>query len=498
MTGYQSEAAVQGLGTLALLYSQPSWILRRSEWVSFEDSLTVRRHSELDISLDGFKGHAGHVPRLGNRVLLPIMQVRRDLNTEIRVMSASSDPMPFLPRRRERGLLACGLLELLRHVHRESPPQAEARLPWVDGFDRVLAAIDGAVSEPPPVHDDMPELHTYLMDLAKYNVVVASIAEEPSAGDSGVGFVRILESHYEPASASRKKGFDVPLSRNGYDRDDTRHRLAFAGHHYERPAGWQPLWRRQFRLDDSTVTLPALLLDTAESFHLRAVCPPGLYVERATLVSTIEQEGSLEVLEILRDDGHWTEAHVSYRAALHSGGDPRSGGSLQEGFLSTRKEAALLLVLRPMYHGLTRTGQNVSVVTSALLWVLTFTLGWRSADWNWRLATLSQEVATDPVVAVVLLAPTAALAMIVRQNENLMTKFVADGFRRRIGAQALLAFAAATATAVGLVGPALFWLLLTLSLTSTVLSVITLLECRHSESKVTGHPALPRWAKTFR
>lgn len=483
-----------GFAVLTLLYQQPDWILRRTEQLTFDDALTLRRRTSLDITLDRFpKLDEDVVPVWGDRALLPIMLIGRDVHHDIKVETAAGEPLPFLPRSDERDFLAAGLAEL--SVRFDEVPDGEVDAERDTRRELVRTIIDGPPNKPiGEVDGRLGSIRASLDDFVRNHVVIATppvddLVQQQGAAQSARsrGLIRLTETHAESYPALRRKEFGVDKLRAAL-RSSPRLVQGYAGHRSEA----QPeshLWDRSFRLDDVAITVPTSQIDGAESFHVELVCPPGVYMEDAALVSTVETGGdggeprSVEIAEILEDDRHWDAAHVHYSARIHQDKE------------LVRVDSVFLVVLRPMYHGLMHAGQNLSALSAALLWILTFTIGWRAAGWDAVVRVpFRADDTTDAVVAMLLLAPTAALGLLIRQEEHLLTKHVAAGYRRRLGALAGITFAAATVFATGLGGWQLFVILLMASIAGTVVAGITVVGARYSETRLKRPPAPPPWA----
>ena len=505
MTALGQQGSHSGGGLLDLLEAQDLWLRRRIEVVSFDDDRTVRRASTLDISLDQYaQVTRGPIPRVGGRALLPIGMQPRTPSRDVTVTTASGEPLPFLTRAEERAMLAAaladdsyGLLQgdsgtkwdaipgdvrrqrLLRLIESELDL---ARLPaeWQSGANAAL------------LQEFVEELKPYWADLANNRVVIAL----PLMNELQTGFLwwrrhnrlRLIESHPEEIprgpTARIPPLFRIPLAVYWWNAGGTRRTVISprTGRTTEPPPGHEPAWVKRSYLDDVPVTIPAAQLGESQSYHFELRCPPGMYVHYGCLIVTRfvaddtsdpptddgppdasnvetvppEEAFEVEVIEIEDNDPHWDTAHFYYTSSLSQLGNDNP---------ATIAESSVVVVLRPMFHGALRTGVNVSALTAVLLTCLTLTLGWSAAGWAFVIEAPFQERQTDALVSLLLLAPTIALALLVRQDEHLFTKFVLNAYRQRVGALAASTFAVAVAFAVGLTG---LWLFVLLAISTSI------------------------------
>ncbi|MDQ3516321.1 MAG: hypothetical protein M3403_06050 [Gemmatimonadota bacterium] len=104
------------------------------------------------------------------------------------------------------------------------------------------------------------------------------------------------------------------------------------------------------------------------------------------------------------------------------------------------------------------------------------------------------DASSDAVVAMLLLAPTAGLGILIRHDEHLLTKFVASAYRRRLGGTATATFVAAIAVASGVSGLVLLLVLAGTDHAATALTAVTISVARYSGERVRVPPAPPSWA----
>ena len=482
-----------GFALLTLLYQRSDWILRRTERLTFDDALVVRRRTVLDLSLERFPRLDDDVlPRWGERALLPLMLVSRSEYYDIQVETATGESLPFLPRSDERKFLAAGLAEL------------SLRLAELDGegfadrggeIDRRSALILDHVDRSPlrsvrEMDDSLEPIREYLTDFVENHVVIATpalaeIVQEVGGHWTARGLVRLVECHAEGYPASDHLEFDVGRLEEALGQDPG-FACAYAGHRVDRES--EPhLWERNRHVDDWTITIPISQIQGAESVHVELVCPPGVYVDEAVLVSALRMEdGSIEILEIADDDRHWDAAHVHYSTGLL-----RLDATIDT---TAQIDTTLLVVLRPMFHGLMHGGRNVSALAAVLLSLLAFTIGWRSAGWDPLIPLpLRATDTTDAIVAVLLLAPTAAIGLLIRHDEHMLTKHVGRQYRVRLGLLATVIFVASTVVAIGVDDWPVFAILLATSVAGLALAGVTAVSARRSERRVQSPPVPPTW-----
>ncbi len=104
---------------------------------------------------------------------------------------------------------------------------------------------------------------------------------------------------------------------------------------------------------------------------------------------------------------------------------------------------------------------------------------------------------TESVVAMLLLAPTAALGLLIRQNEHLLTKHIASAYRKRLGALATVTFSAATVIATGLGGWQLLAVLTAAAVAGSTLAGITWRSASHSKDRLGRSPEPPTWFQSI-
>ena len=103
---------VSGVGPreiLELAYDRQSWIGRRVEHVELIDDRTIQQITELHIDLRE-KGWAVDDSQ-NSTVLLPVMRLSRDSHVTVSVMNATGELLPRPSRRKEREVVAAGILD---------------------------------------------------------------------------------------------------------------------------------------------------------------------------------------------------------------------------------------------------------------------------------------------------------------------------------------------------------------------------------------------------
>jgi hypothetical protein len=487
---------------LDLLDWPEEWIDRRIETICFDDDRTATRSTALDIILPD------PVPELFGRAVLPIAMHPRNPARNVVVATAAGEPLPFLNREQERGLVAAGLVAGSYDLLDEQGIVLDQLTPD-DRYLLVLRQIESTLMVPGEAReavDDVfahqrllfeDELQPYWEEFQKKRLVIALPAIGPEEAANRPTLVRINERHAEELIRpdSYRHEFDIPTTTlyatgKADDAASLSNALYDKTHEFvvPPPSGHVSPWKRKAHADDLYVTVPTELVRETRSYHIEFTCPPGVYVDYGVLVVVhgVRADGSdapgemydIEILEVEDDDPHWATAHFYYNpqmSRLPSRDDEEANGIL---------EAALCVVLRPMYHGVMRSGANVAFLTTALLVVLAFSLGYDAADYPLRLHLPLDERDTNSLVSLLLLVPSVALAVLVRQDEHLMTKYVIDRYRLRLGILALDTFAVAILFAVGLSGAWLFWSLLTAAVVAAVCSVHVCRSAIHSRDQL--------------
>lgn len=533
-----------GAQLIRLLWESSWWIKRRIEQITFDDEETIRRRTSLDISFDGYLPEDSYLPILGARALLPISLQPRRPSREVTVSTAGHEPLPHLNRTEERSLIGAGLARLSE----ELGPEWATEIPLsvrCKAFYEALELDVGAETLPDDwcegsqqqkVESLLSALSDVLDDFAENRLIVAmpEVSElYGRPGDHGdVNRIRLHEDHPERVEGGRpanslfrylrsSKAIDslrrfrwwstvprptwlrrisVPKrpvevaekSRLFYHDSSTAHAIYFRDGTRSidgKDPNHRPIWRRPPQPDDVYYRFHTRELQSAESFHVEVVCPPGVYVDEAWLIvsrpfgSDDQGEGAttaVEILEIEDDDPHWDAAHFYYFHALPEASwtDPDDGADIED------IEAEVLAVLRPMYHGVMRSGRNTSILTTMLLILLTFTVGWIASGLPAILHLPLRPTDANSVVSLLLLVPTIALALLVREDEHLLVKRVVETYRQRLAGIALSTFVLALLFAIGLHGLWLFGALSIATLVSSAFTVRTMKSAAYSRDQV--------------
>jgi hypothetical protein len=227
--------------------------------------------------------------------------------------------------------------------------------------------------------------------------------------------------------------------------------------------------------DSYFVSIPVANYLDCESYHAEISCPSGTYLHRARLRIVNESDELSELILIEDDDKHPDRSHLHFNRRLprhHVNDDNYYEGSLE-------------LILRPTYNNGLRSGANISVVSTAILWFLVSTVGWQAANIKWHLTHLSiGRFDTNSIVSLLLLAPTVVITLIVRQDEHHLTKEVLGRYRTRLALTGLVLFASALVIGVRVQGWHLFWTLTASSAAVTIMTLQTLMSARYSKRQV--------------
>jgi hypothetical protein len=182
----------------------------------------------------------------------------------------------------------------------------------------------------------------------------------------------------------------------------------------------------------------------AHSYHANLRCPPGVYLEKAFLRAlnieggrTVRSSsgylphGKRELIVVTEDDIHEDRGHLYFSHFLSERDAPA------DDYLP----ADLYLMLRPSYHNGLRAGMATSVLSTASLGLL---LG--------RLVTASTLGPNDSTVSLLLVVLSLFVAVILRQEEHLLTKAVFSRYRVRLAVVGVAVFAVAIVVASGVAG----------------------------------------------
>jgi hypothetical protein len=250
---------------------------------------------------------------------------------------------------------------------------------------------------------------------------------------------------------------------------------------------YRQLHRTRWWMPDTyCLTVPIDGYLDAMSYHAEAICPSGIYFDKARLrflrsngrISTTPTTfvpESTEMIVIEDDDCHADRTHLYFSSDLSQKGSPNSdylGGKLD-------------LVLRPTFHNGLRSGMWFSVLSSMTLWFLFSTKGWPAEGLHcWICNVKVGSSNNDAQVAFLLLVLSVALGLLVRQEEHHLTKLIQARYRMRLFVVAVLLFSTAVAIAINLQGHGLFWDLLMTSVLVTLITVPTITSSIYSKFRI--------------
>ena len=214
----ESASRRQGRAAVALA-RQRGWVLRRAEQLTFDDAITARRRSNLDIDVSALHrlNETSQLPRLGDRVLLPIMLVSRRAHFDLRILRDDGVDLPSVPRRLERDLVAAGLADLSLTLRTNDPDDDFVERPgdWADCRRRIREVIDGPPSPTieggTVVDGDLANIADYLHEYRQLHMVLAApLASELFDDSQGArGPIRLVETHAESVKAILRRGFKL-------------------------------------------------------------------------------------------------------------------------------------------------------------------------------------------------------------------------------------------------------------------------------------------------
>jgi hypothetical protein len=337
-------------------------------------------------------------------------------------------------------------------------------------LDRYLTLLDILERDPATLEDEheehqpsvvpegadawLRELEADLRLFIRSHLVIATprldkIFGNPNRGGVVPELFRIIECHSETLPSAPKSGFLASSLRHYSRLRRWSPRIDLwwtaAGRSLQ-PASNPPLWMQKIRVDDVTIEIEIEHLE-ARSVHIFVNAPPGTYVDRRIFaVASAPRSGhGFSLTQVDDDDVHWNAAHFSW-------------SNRQLPVPSTILDSRVLLVLRPTYHGLMRAPTVLTGLTTFVLGVLTMTTGWTSAQFpgSGSIPIHSNETASEPETVILLGILTIALGVLIRTDEHMMTRKVANKFRTRLAGVLMMTLLTALAIAVGLTGPWLF------------------------------------------
>ena len=483
--------ARRGSRLLELTARQSNWILRRSERIRFDDSLTLNRESTLDISVsrlhrEGRELVPSRLPTQGNRLLLPVGSFSRTGHYDIQVAKSDGSQLLFLPRSKERRLLAAAFARVSLDGHAYGSV-ASRQKQLIERFHELLDFLN----RDSPIDDDdenFPEdAPQYMKALSgfrpfrrNYLIIVTPLITEVFGGRAGwdlhPGLLRLIERHSEVIPGISSYTFSAEAARYASMYESCRTGWSVSGSHPVAIDTESSIWNRPRRTEDVAIEIPASQT-MCQSLHVSVSCSPNTYIDDSNLIVVAESaddDGQVSpcVVQIADDDVHRDSSHFYFAHRL-----------LEEKN-SLIVDSRLMLVLRPRYHGLIRPGQNLALLTVIIMFIYTFTLGWRATGWPGLFhVTWVKESSAEPVTALLLGALTIALGVTIRPDEHEMTRFVATRFRRHMAGVMLAALVPVIAIAIGIGGVTEFWLLLASSLIALVYLINILISASYSHRR---------------
>jgi hypothetical protein len=451
--------ANRGRRLVRLTTRQSHWLLRRAIHITFDDALTLRKESTLDISLTRLfwpddKWKPIRLPTLGSRVLIPITSFPRGEHYDVTVTDANGETLPFLPRSNERMLLAAGYAQIsienegvfaaspqarqgryeqLLDLLQQDPPPPEQRLSLPKGLDAWMYRLSGLEFF----------LSNYLIIATPSSDAVfgrmRGVSTEPS-------LFRLIECHSESIPGDPYALFEAQELRR-YVSEGAILKWATSSSN-PRVVTNTPIWEKSLSYDDYVLEIPIREM-TAKSVHVNVHVPEGTFIDNGFLsVATEVDDETTEIYQVADDDVHWSAAHFLWTPRFLEG-----SGEANDSFVIL--DSRVLLILRPMYHGSLRAPTYLAATSWGTLVVLTFTIGWASAHLPAFVHLSLGSSPDDPVTVLLLGALTVALGVMIRLDEHLMSRSVADRFRGRLGFIAFAMFVGTLAIAVGLQGKVL-------------------------------------------
>lgn len=479
------------------------WIERRTECLTFDSDTTLTRTSICDIVVSDTA--RGQLPLWDGRLPLPISELARLPAMHVK-LELLHEGIPILRRGQERAIIATALTANLLTDARVTAKIGELLTANVtksiadELYASILLRLDPALRPPNEglrsLFETIATLRPDLRGLSSYYYGRRIIFALAPVNDSGVRFA-ITEVHSESIRVWRAGPWHLLLvllrtrdpNRSTYAMWQLRsqpppqneHLLTFsdgsamrinsytghdAKHEHRKRWGW-PWWVP----DTYIVLVPIDSFLECRSYHTEVSCPSGLYIHKATLRLLNYDHHQRELIIIENDDSHPDRAHLHFSREV----------SRRQASDIDYYAGSLRLVLRPSYHNGLRSGLNMSVISVLTLWLMTFIVGWPAANFAWQPNPLHiGQFNTGSIVALLLLAPTAVIASIVRRDEHHLTKRVFGRYRMRLAMTGTFLFFSALALAVNVGGRPLFIWLLASSVISSILLAMTLLSAMYS------------------
>ena len=240
--------------------------------------------------------------------------------------------------------------------------------------------------------------------------------------------------------------------------------------------------------DTYSISIPVNSLLDAKSYHAEISCPNGVYFEDSKLrvlnVTSADEGRLAEMIVVTNDECHRDRSHLYFSKALSKVGAER------EDYVAGR----LNIVLRPTFHNGLRSGMWISIMATATLVILILTSGLarigvytvvedKPSKHQTAFYALREVLSVDPIVAVLLLALTVALGLIIRQREHFLTKAVYARYRARLFIITAAIFVSALVDALEVQGWVLMAVLISATLLSAASTAITIRSALYSKRR---------------
>jgi hypothetical protein len=473
----------QGTVLLDLLAdNRERWIARRTEHLQFQGEFTIERLTVCEVAIDSELAQA--LPEEQGLIPLPITDLVRAPARHIRVFDARSD-LPVLTRSRERGNLRTVFVRDLlsnRAVRRTLRRSGAPRVTHHELLDGIIATALDPVLSPAlsPRNDALRKVlfaeHPYVAALAAELYQLRTVyALVPKKELEETGRFLISESHVESMEFRRATlwlAIQSALMTNSPSKSkyaewkhEPRHELLLSdgsAMRIRRYGGRQAesvyikKWRWPWWPDAFIVMAPVDDFLEASSFHINVRTPVGTYIDSAIFRTFRFRGPTPEAIFVEDDDYNPDRAHLHFTPSIGSEYHPADSSA------DDYYPGQLKLVVRPTYHSGLRAGLHISLVATAALWALALSTGWSTAGYDCRLmcgVALAERPDINSIVSVLLLAPSLAIAVVLRQDEADFAKRVQSRYRMRLYLTGLSLFASSLGLAL-IDGGALFVTLL--------------------------------------
>lgn len=444
-----------------------AWIGRRTERLSFEREHTVQRRTTCELEVP--KQLTKRLPSFLGRSPLPIAGFARFPALHVRARIDGAD-VPILRREHERSLLSELITDRVlanakaaKALSQLPVPATGSRADVVRGL--VRHALDPALAPAPPpalevvrsqMFEAVPEALQYIEDYIDTRLIVVLAPSNALQNDDGV--LVLEEEHTEAVRFERVAAWRSVVSviesllgiRSTYalfKRRKTRRLLIADGSAMRTDAffnkgalgPYRQQWSGVVRPDSYRAVVPVDQFPEAASYHLELASPKGTYIDTAQLriVADDKDDDVMDIVIVRDDDNHPDQSHLHFNPNLMGRGR------------TTRYDTGVLrVVIRPSYHNGLRAGLHVSTMATVVLILLTVSVGWTAIGVEPRLTALAPD--TNSIVSLLLLAPTLAIAAVVRQEEDEFVKLIQARYRARLAVIGVALLAAAFSLALGI------------------------------------------------